>query len=780
MKWTMSALVGVLVGSLAFEAVADEDVYLETSDSKSSSFSSVFSGDHWSDKEPPSDGKSYYVGADKVIVAKAASSESFAGKYLAVAGELYMKMNTGDGMTWGDLRMLDGSVYTWENPSALYGRVSFSGAVSFVAPWRSNNDGRPFLYADFVSGNDAVLTLARTSVGTGKSDWYTNCKWSEFMGTLCLSNGVHFLPMVSPFTLGGTVAVGSGAYLKNNSQNNATITLGGLEMANGSCLQMKMYGSNGISPISITNHLYFGSDVTLAYFNNAPVYGYEAGTPKKLTAFNLSAEAAAAGYDLSGVHVPDLALSLRLGPLPRLRHLVSESNVQTGGETIYIAYEDDPSKLYVMKTENDSADATKSAFVNDNYWNMDLAGVPTAGSVGDLYSARSILFHKSNASAYAFPDLEFTIAPDRPVYLQTESVTFKRWHFTPGSSLSAYTGGYVKDMYGPIETYSYAGSTRIVFRALMYCNVNVHGGIHGSGELKFTCGEGGGQQSTGGFRLYGDNSGFSGDMAFSATHMTNTWDSTAGAWKDTQFPKLETSRYLTVVITNGNALGGVYSGTAAWKSLLVDCYSRISVTDDAVFDEPTRGMAVMWGAQLHVAQGKTFKVGVPLTLAGELRKVGLGTLTLAGEARFIDGNASTEPLAGTNVLYVAGGALKVASTNAVNGMAITFAEGTRLLVDPSPTAEGMSTTGFLATRWAEPLASESPDGAISLEVDGELPAAGITVPICTVSAAAAETLKFKLQRRSKYRESVERLVNPDGTVTFLAGYESTGMSIIFR
>lgn len=770
---------GALVCLTFAGTVAGEDVYLEVGDSEDSAFSSVFSGEHWSDRLEPSPGKSYYVGADKVIVlADSSSAGTFKGDCLVVEGGVYARAATSYTMTWPDLRMLGGSRYRWENPSVLNGRVTVSGRVAFVAPWRT--DGRPFLGADFLSGPDGFLTLSRSSVSDGGSAWHATGDWSGFTGTLCLSNGVQFVPSVSVFSLGGTVRVESGAYLKNSSQNNASITFGGLEMSDGSTLQMKMYGSNGISPITITNSLSFGGDVTLSYFNNAPVYGYEVGSAKKLHAFSLSAEAAARGHDLSGVSVPDLKDSLRIGPFPRLRHLSAEADAQTGGEKIYIKYEDDNSAIHYMSVANASTDASQSAFVSADYWRDGFAGQPSMDSVGDLYAGQNILFHASNALFYEFPGLEFTIGPGRTVYLQTESVQFGAWHFTPGSALLAYTGGYGKEMRGPVRIYSWDGSDGVTFRTWQYCTVDVLGGISGTGELTLSCGTSGGQSSIGGFGLYGDNSGFGGDFVFSAPVSTNTWDAASGAWKDTQFPKLDVGRYLTVSVTNGNAFGGTYVGSAAWKSLLVGSYTLIDAGDDVSFDEPTRGMAVMWGGQLRVAQGKTFRIGVPLTLAGEIRKLGAGTLELAGEARFIDGRSSTEPAAGTNALYVADGAVRIAATNAADGIAMTFAQGARLVVDPDEDADGMSVYGFMATRWPTPLVSESEDGKIAVEVSGEIPAQGVTVPICTVTAAAAETVAFRLPRRARCRAYVDERRNSDGTVTFVARYEPQGMVITFH
>lgn len=785
MRNYVSVLAGALVAAASAEIQpSDCDVFLETSDA-SNGLASFAAGANWSDRNEPSQTKTYYVGADKVLWARAGGS--FAGKMLAVKGSVFCGAATGDTLTWPDLRLLDGSAYKWKDwkVAALSGRVTVEGAVAFdgfyVRTENDSPDGRPYLRADFFSGVDGELELDRSEKVANRGAWNIYGDWSSYLGSVRVKPGNAFRPSKTPFTLGGKLVVDQSGEFYNTTVNGGSTTVGSLEMSDGSCLRLRMWGTNGILPITVTNELTLGQNVTMNFGNNTPQGVYSVGqTDKRLSVFELSAEAAAKPHDLSGVAVPDLAPNLRIGPFPRLHHLVEEPNAGTGGKTVYAKYEDDRSKIYLMKTANGSANAATSAFLpgNASYW--DFAGQPTSASEGDVYAAGALLFHSNNESSYSFLDLECTIGPGQGIYHQTGSVYFKRWHFTPGSGLNSYTGLQQKNVSGNITTYGYAGSSPITFTAFSYVTVNVNDAISGNGDLKLTCMAGRGQSGSGSFGLYGNNSEFSGNLSFEVQTSTNTWNAQNAQWDDTQFPKIETGRYLTVAVTNGNAFGGAYGGSTAWRSLHVNCYSAINVMDDSVFDEPSRGMFVEWGAQVSVAKDKSLVIGVPLTLAGELLKKGEGTLVLSGEARFIDGNPATEPLAGTNILTVAGGALKVAALNAANGLAISFAEGTRLLVDSEPSTPEMAETGFVATRWAVPLATAAADGKIAVELDGELPDADIAVPICTVTDAAADNLSFRLVRRPRYRASVVPRTNMDGTVTFVAKYEKSGFSLVFR
>ena len=779
---TMSKLCVSTMTVLAGLAAMAYDVELTKSDTGSGS--SFDNGANWNDDgNPPSSGKTYHVGTGMTLNTR---SGTFAGKLLAVDGTINSISATGDTVTWPDLLLLDGSSYNWLNgtASALAGQVTVEGSVLFTGP-NGRTDGRPWLNAKFVSGADGDLTLGHASAVTACSEWHLKGDWTEYLGTLRVGSGVTLVPTTNPFTLGGKLVVETGGELYNNNQNWGVTKVGALELADGSTLKMRMFGTNGIQPVEIANSLSIGEDVSLTYMNNRPQGGYTVGqTDKRLAVFKVSAEAAAKPYDLSGVSVPDLAADLRIGPFPRLRHLVDAADATTGGKTVYAKYEDDTSKLYRMKTENGSAQAATSAFLpgNASYW--DFAGQPTPDSVGDLYAAKALLFHSDNATSYSFLGLECTIAPSCSIYFQTGSVLFRRWHLTPGSGVSAYTGTQVKDFNGPVTTYGYADSKPITFTAFAYVTLNVNDAVSGNGDLKFTCMAGRGQSGLGSFGLYGDNREFVGNLSFVAPTSTNTWNTEKQQWDDVQFPKLDTSRHLTVAVTNGNAFGGSYAGTTAWRSLHVNCYSQIDVKDSAVFNEPTRGMFVEWGGQVNVAENKSFEIGVPLTLAGELIKKGKGALVLSGTSRFIDGNPATEPVAGTNVLTVSAGKLKVASVQAVNGMAITLAKGTRLVLDAYPTEVGMAETGFVATRWVTPLTTLEDDGVIPVELD--LPAGKttldgeMTLPICTVTADAAKTLKFRLPKYPTYHRTVTQRTNPDGSVTFLGVFEHRGLAIIVR
>ena len=192
-------------------------------------------------------------------------------------------------------------------------------------------------------------------------------------------------------------------------------------------------------------------------------------------------------------------------------------------------------------------------------------------------------------------------------------------------------------------------------------------------------------------------------------------------------------------------------------------------------------MFVESGAQFQVTPGAVFEINVPLTLSGEIIKTGTGTLVLGGEARFVDGSPASDPEEGKNIVMVNEGALKITATNAVNGMAITLASGTKLVLDAYPTAPGMMETGFVATRWRTPLTTTASDGVIPVEINLPsgltAPQTALVLPICTVTPEAAANLAFRLPKYPGLCRTVERRTNADGSVTLLAQFKHIGTLI---
>ena len=98
-----------------------------------------------------------------------------------------------------------------------------------------------------------------------------------------------------------------------------------------------------------------------------------------------------------------------------------------------------------------------------------------------------------------------------------------------------------------------------------------------------------------------------------------------------------------------------------------------------------------------------------------------------------------------------------------------------------------SEAGYCNVKWDVPLAINTTSGRLPVEIEltGSEGLDNITVPICTFSAAAAadipETAFTVKKMANNFRlKSMEKRVNGDGSVTYLATLGITGTQILFR
>ena len=242
--------------------------------------------------------------------------------------------------------------------------------------------------------------------------------------------------------------------------------------------------------------------------------------------------------------------------------------------------------------------------------------------------------------------------------------------------------------------------------------------------------------------------------------LTFTTDDTTGA------------KYLLATqLGDARTWGGAYTATDdGHDAITLAKFVKVSVTNDVTFSEPTRGIFVSGGACFDVPSGRTLRFENPVTWAGELEKTGAGVLDLAGTARFIDGAADTTPLAATNVLTIAEGALRVSSATAADGLAVSFAAGTRLIV-PSDGEKG-----YCNVKWDAPLTIGAADGVLPVEIDvakAHEAEETLEVPVATFSATAAASIPtsaFRVAKTtSRHRcQAVVKRENADGSVTYVA------------
>ena len=241
---------------------------------------------------------------------------------------------------------------------------------------------------------------------------------------------------------------------------------------------------------------------------------------------------------------------------------------------------------------------------------------------------------------------------------------------------------------------------------------------------------------------------------------------------------------VTLTVSDQRNLGGALVAFEA-ESLTLEDHSLLDVRGSAVFDEPTRGWCVKGIGRIKVASGETVAVtNKQITWCGEFMKEGAGCLVLGGTARFCEEQSET-PLAGTNLLSVLEGSLQPADATACDGLAISFATGTGLVLDAAATGD-LKTYGLYDVKWNSPISVEgnAPLPVSFVSADGFDGINFLTLGICTVSAAAAETMdattSFAVTAPSGLSKRVYACPNGDGTVTFACDLVRGGTTILFR
>ena len=245
---------------------------------------------------------------------------------------------------------------------------------------------------------------------------------------------------------------------------------------------------------------------------------------------------------------------------------------------------------------------------------------------------------------------------------------------------------------------------------------------------------------------------------------------------------------VTLTVSDQRNLGGACPAFV-YDAFSLATHSILKVSGSVTFDEPTRGWFVGDIGRINVAAGETVTVtNKQITYAGEFRKEGAGTLRLGGTAKFT-AEAIDTPHEGTNVLKIAAGSLTPTDTTCCDGLAISFATGSKLVLDASATGD-LKTYGLYDVKWDAPITVE---GGAPLPVEFDLPdgfnkTVASSFGICTVSPTAAASLDvddFDIARVKGMKSTVRKVENRDGednvvSVTFACDLEPVGLILICR
>lgn len=757
----ISAQVAFCIAGLTLCSFADTDYstwFRQAVDKKN-----VFTDACWVDpadasqtKVSATPGNSYYVPTGMLAYTPDVNS-TFPGDALAVAGTLQQgKYNVT--YTYNDLRMLPGSVLKHNSYNYLAGNVKIEGTAESPVKMNMFHYGMKnhFEYkANFSGGADNVVRTGSTSPSVTREQMEAcylgiTGNWENFLGRWIIGSNMCARLSGSATKFPGTVSIERNGliYITTGSSFN-NVMIGDLDLGDGSMVKL-IYSGGKPSRVTVTNSL---------NVSGSPLFICECDIPTTnvLHVLRLSGAAAQNAPDVSGLRLELPGYSV--GDLLDDAHAVVRDNGD-GTKDVCFVWDD----LVHMITANGSYDNAKSAFnaANASYWST--GEIPGSTFTGKVYCANRAI-QWSTWSHFSYPGMSLYTRGN--IYAHVHSLFLREINVFGELSMCTYSGPMTTEMKAPLK--------------LNGCLVNIRGR---EGRKMILSGE---VSGTGGLRAQWDgaanNHNFYVDIKGTNTNFAGSVyvDTRDGEYA----PANGVDSAVRMEFHDARNLGGAYDGEDSWKALHVDGYSYIECSGDIVLAEPTRGLFVDGGARFNVPSGKTLEIDYPVTYGGEFMKLGPGSLVLgcAAPGFATNGVPYELPLEGTNVLTVAGGSLRVAATNAVNGLAVSFAAGTGLVVDPCPSDADLQAYGAINTRWGVPFTGAAAGEAIPVTfLERTFPEKAFSAAICTVSAAAAETIAFDVPSRVQKRKCrVATRPNPDGSVTFVAGFSArSGLIVNFQ
>lgn len=689
-------------------------------------------------------GNSYYVPAGKTAKTPNVNS-TFPDAALAVAGTLRL-LTWGKTYTFNDLRMLSGSVLAHGSYNYLAGNVTIEGSVDSPVKMNVFHYGMKnhFEYrANFSGGADAVVRTGSTTPSVTREQMEAcylgiTGSWANFHGNWIIGSNTCVRLSSSATAFPGKISVEKNGILATSENGFPTaVTIGSLNLADGSMVKLP-FASNATCLFTVTNSLEMAGAPLI-------VCKYDIPSSNVLRVLRLSGAAAQKAPDVSNLR---LELGYSVGNLIDDAHAVLRDNGD-GTKDVCFVWDD----LVHMVTANGSYDSAKSAFnaANASYWST--GEIPTSSFTGKVYCAERVI--QWNGWNY-FSYLGMSLYTRGNVYAHVHSLNLKEIVVLGGMNLYTYNGPPVTEIKAPLKLNGY----QVGLRGRNDRKIVLSGEVTGAGGLDI--------QWDG-----ADGASFSADIKGMNTNFAGRVHVYSRAGLYDAANGVDTAARME--FHDARNLGEVYEGENSWKAFQVTGYSYVECSGDVVLSEPTRGLFVNGGARFHVPTGKTLEIDYPVTYGGEFMKIGPGCLVLgcAAPGFATNGVPYSMPLEGTNVLTVAEGSLRVAATNAVNGLAVSFAAGTTLVVDPRPADADLRDYGAINTKWGVPFANAQ-GGAIPVSfLDGQFPDTAFSVAICTVSQTASETLQFDVPAIVKRRRcTVTTRTNPDGTVTFVANFSA--------
>ena len=746
-------------------------VTMKATDANQNSSSFAAAG-NWSDNQAPHNDTNYYVRSGYTLYTPAKNA-TFSGKTLVVGG--YLRTANAYTYTFGNTIFLPGSRFRFGQISTLAAGGSFTiqgteaSPVLFESLRGSDSEFR--LSPTLVSDENGWMVLVGQSGYAGRQAFsFRGGSWAGFQGTAEVrTNCAIRLEFNTPFgnafsaPTAGTVLVRSGGCFELFARG-IHPGIGRLVVESGG--ELCPTQALGSSYFAITKRLELaeGSRVVCSNtFNIAPVSLPTCGV------FRLSADAVAAGIpNLSKVEFvyPNTTM---WGRLPRFIPVVYDDSEVSGGK--YAGWSMKP--VVSMTKANYGVHYALSPASGEtaaDYWSD--GEFPHEGAD---YFIQNAFFISGKGYPYTFPGDSCTVKSGVTFGLTSNMRTIRF------DDLTFLDNVLVRPLNN--APYILRGKLSLLKRSnpsspvVVNCanapdqTLKIESEIDGDNDIVFR--RFGETLSTERAEVYlsGLNTNYTGRIIVKASAEEGA---SSGSVSDT----LDAVNTLTLHISDARNLGGALAAFDA-DSLVVSNKCRLAVDVTTTFNETTRGWHFPADAYLRINSGMTATCANTLTVGGELVKEGTGTLRLS--ARPVAENASAR-------LTISSGDLAVSATDALNGLPITLASGSSLVIDREAgdatfTEKGLNLVGVSISSADAKVPVRFTFDAVNLDVNQQCHSFPVMTYPSTQSTAVASTYEFKKPDAMKGMgyalETVER-DNGDGTVTLDIRLVRKGTQIILR
>ena len=241
----------------------------------------------------------------------------------------------------------------------------------------------------------------------------------------------------------------------------------------------------------------------------------------------------------------------------------------------------------------------------------------------------------------------------------------------------------------------------------------------------------------------------------------------------------------------------------AYDALTIERMSRLITTNNAVFNDTTRGLFLSGIAQLEMPEADdSLTLLQPVTVNGIVYKQGRGTLAMGGTLQFLDSEGAltnTPPEDAACTLFVQGGTIKPLAADAFNGLDIVFSNSVNvagvnvadvaLAIDLDTEDADLRTYGLRNTKSLTPLALSLAGGATKVPVWLLAGASGVsgacTAGVMTVKSTVADATfaKLDIKKPDGLLIRMKKTVTTDaesGTSTLAVELKNSGTAIVIR